>query len=76
MTRVKSVVRARRYREASAPPLLGPPPAGARDTGIDLDLASGLALERELQQQLFTSRDAAEGLAAYTEKRKPSFEGR
>jgi enoyl-CoA hydratase len=43
--------------------------------GLDLPLESGLALERELQQRLFTSRDAREGIAAFTEKRKPSFEG-
>ena len=39
-------------------------------------LADGLALERELQQQLFESEDAREGLAAHVEKRKPSFKGR
>ncbi len=43
--------------------------------GADLPLESGLALERELQQRLFTSPDAAEGLAAFVGKRKPSFGG-
>ncbi|TAH34577.1 MAG: enoyl-CoA hydratase/isomerase family protein [Planctomycetota bacterium] len=43
--------------------------------GSGLPLEAGLALERELQQQLFTSRDAREGLTAFEEKRKPSFEG-
>jgi len=37
---------------------------------------SGLAIERELQQQLFQSEDAKEGLAAYVEKRKAQFKGR
>jgi enoyl-CoA hydratase/carnithine racemase len=37
---------------------------------------AGLAIERELQQQLFESGDAKEGLAAYVEKRKPEFSGR
>lgn len=42
-------------------------------SGRDLPFESALALERELQQQLFESSDAKEGLAAYIEKRKPEF---
>jgi enoyl-CoA hydratase/carnithine racemase len=45
-------------------------------SGLDVPLASGLALERELQQQLFISEDAREGIAAYVEKRTPTFKGR
>lgn len=45
-------------------------------SGAEAAFSEGLALERELQQQLFQSRDAGEGLAAYLEKRTPSFEGR
>lgn len=45
-------------------------------TGSLLPLEQGLALERELQQQLFASEDAAEGLSAYGEKRKASFKGK
>ena len=48
----------------------------AVQTGADLSLADGLALERELQQRLFESDDAREGLAAYVEKRKARFTGR
>ncbi len=44
--------------------------------GGDLSLEAGLALERELQQQLFTSSDAKEGMAAFKEKRKSEFTGR
>jgi enoyl-CoA hydratase len=39
-------------------------------------LEYGLALERELQQQLFQSEDAREGLDAYVEKREAQFKGR
>jgi len=45
-------------------------------SGTDLSLEAGLALERELQQQLFLSEDAAEGIGAYNEKRKAEFKGR
>lgn len=44
-------------------------------TGLNLPLPEGLALERELQQQLFESDDASEGLGAYVEKRMPRFRG-
>ena len=43
--------------------------------GIELSLTGGLALERELQNRLFVTQDAKEGLAAFVEKRKPSFKG-
>jgi enoyl-CoA hydratase len=45
-------------------------------TGAEIPLEYGLALERELQQQLFQSEDAREGLAAYVEKRKAEFKGK
>jgi len=45
-------------------------------SGWEVPFESGLAIERELQQQLFESGDAKEGLAAYVEKRKPQFSGR
>jgi len=45
-------------------------------TGAEIPFEAALALERELQQQLFQSEDAQEGLAAYVEKRKPQFKGR
>jgi enoyl-CoA hydratase/carnithine racemase len=44
-------------------------------TGWELPFETSLALERELQQQLFQSDDAREGLNAYIEKRKPEFTG-
>ena len=42
-------------------------------TGSEIAFQDALALERELQQQLFESEDAKEGLAAYTERRPPNF---
>ena len=45
-------------------------------SGAEVPFESGLAIERELQQQLFQSEDAKEGLAAYLEKRKANFKGR
>jgi enoyl-CoA hydratase len=45
-------------------------------TGSEVGLAEGLGLERELQQLLFNSEDAKEGLQAYVEKRRPQFKGR
>ena len=47
----------------------------AVQTGSEIPFESALALERELQQQLFQSEDAREGLQAYVEKRKPQFKG-
>jgi enoyl-CoA hydratase len=44
--------------------------------GVEMPLTAGLALERELQNRLFVTEDAKEGLAAFVEKRKPSFKGR
>jgi enoyl-CoA hydratase len=45
-------------------------------SGAEIPFEYGLALEREMQQQLFQSEDAREGLDAYVQKRKPQFKGR
>lgn len=44
--------------------------------GLEMSFGDGLSLERELQQRLFESQDAQEGLRANLEKRKPHFAGR
>ncbi|HET7252001.1 MAG TPA: enoyl-CoA hydratase-related protein [Gemmatimonadales bacterium] len=45
-------------------------------SGAEVPFESGLTIERELQQQLFQSEDAKEGLAAYVGKRVAEFKGR
>jgi enoyl-CoA hydratase len=47
----------------------------AVQSGLEMSFGDGLALERELQQLLFESDDAREGIAANLEKRKPTFAG-
>ncbi len=45
-------------------------------SGAEIPLEYGLALERELQSLLFKSADAKEGIGAYVEKRQPTFQGK
>lgn len=45
-------------------------------SGAEVPFELALTLERELQQQLFQSQDAKEGLSAYVEKRKAEFTGK
>ncbi|PYS46988.1 MAG: enoyl-CoA hydratase [Acidobacteria bacterium] len=45
-------------------------------SGAEIPFEYALAIERELQQQLFQSEDAREGLDAYVNKRKPQFKGK
>ena len=44
-------------------------------SGLEAAFSEGLAIERELQQRLFESADAHEGLQAYVGKRKAEFRG-
>jgi len=62
-------------RLAAGPPLAIANIKRAAYLGTQLTLDDGLALERDLIEQLFRSSDAREGLSAFTEKRTPAFTG-
>lgn len=48
----------------------------AVQSGLEMSFGDALALERELQQRLFESEDAQEGIRANLEKRRPQFRGK
>jgi len=48
----------------------------AVQSGAEAGLLEGLSIERELQQLLFQSEDAKEGILANLEKRKAAFKGK
>src|SRR5919112_1514844 len=60
---------------AAGPPLAVANIKRAVYQGLDVTLAEGLELERRLVEQLFRSKDANEGLTAFSEKRTPTFTG-
>lgn len=68
------------YAHQFAPPKGAPLAVGrikrSVQSGVDMGLEQGLALERELQAELFASADAKEGLSAYIDKRDPVFVAR
>ncbi len=69
-----------KYAEGFCPPNRASKAVGrikrSVQSGSEVTFEQALAIERELQQQLFQSDDAKEGLSAYVEKRKANFSGR
>jgi enoyl-CoA hydratase/carnithine racemase len=67
------------YAEQFTPPHKASKAVGrikrAVQSGLEMSFGDGLSMERELQQLLFESSDAKEGIAANLEKRKPNFTG-
>lgn len=63
-------------RIAAMPPLAMRQIKEVALAGADAPLESALRLERKAFQLLFNSADKREGLAAFLEKRKPTFQGR
>ena len=47
----------------------------AVDYGVEVDLATGLAIESNAYQVLIPTKDRMEGLTAFKEKRKPHYRG-
>ncbi|KVH91969.1 probable enoyl-CoA hydratase 2, mitochondrial [Cynara cardunculus var. scolymus] len=47
----------------------------AINQGLDLDMASALALEEDCYEHILNTTDRLEGLAAFAEKRKPLYKG-
>jgi enoyl-CoA hydratase len=68
------------YAETFVPPNKASKAVGrikrALQSGLEAGFGEGLAMEREMQQLLFESSDAKEGIAANLEKRKPEFKGK
>jgi enoyl-CoA hydratase len=69
-----------RYARSFCPPSKASKAVGrikrSVQSGSEVSFSEALAIERELQQLLFQSEDAKEGIAAYVEKRSPNFTAR
>ena len=45
-------------------------------TGIETDIETGIGIEADLFGMCFATKDQKEGMTAFTEKRKPKFQGK
>jgi len=61
---------------ASKPPFALGQAKKAIEKGLAVDVHTGLVLEREAFAMTFASEDRGEGMQAFLEKRKPSFQGK
>jgi enoyl-CoA hydratase len=61
---------------AAKPPLAVAAALSAIHRGLDASIDDGLAIEEAAFARIVPSRDAREGIAAFLEKRLPSYEGR
>ena len=71
-----SEARALAEKLAAKPPVTLKTLKRVMQTGLEVDLASGLLFETEGFVTNFTSEDAQEGLKAFVQKRPPLFRGR
>ncbi|MFC1948195.1 enoyl-CoA hydratase/isomerase family protein, partial [Chloroflexota bacterium] len=67
--------KARAQKIAESAPLAVQGVKEAMLRGIEMSLQDGLALESELGRTVNSSKDFAEGMKAFAEKRKPNYTG-
>jgi enoyl-CoA hydratase/carnithine racemase len=73
---VYSAARARMQQYAGGPAVALRAAKEAVDRGLEVDMATGLEIERILFTGLFATKDREIGMTAFVERGKPSFEGR
>jgi E-phenylitaconyl-CoA hydratase len=75
LDKLMETARARAEKIAESAPLAVAGVKEAMLRGIEMTLAEGLALESELGRRVNSSKDFAEGMKAFAEKRKPNYTG-
>jgi len=75
LEKLMETARARAEKIAESAPLAVQGVKEAMLRGIEMSLEDGLALESELGRRVNSSKDFAEGMKAFGEKRKPNYTG-